>query len=92
MTKISKKVKIINVRGLHARATAEFVKLADTFTCDIWVSNSENLKVSGKSIMGLLMLGAPMGMTLLIEAEGSDAELALDSLEKLIINKFGEEA
>lgn len=91
MTKSSKKVKISNLRGLHARATAEFVKLADTFSCDIWVSNNEGLQVSGKSIMGLLMLGAPMGVELLIEAEGNDALNALDALEKLVNNKFGEE-
>ncbi len=91
MTKAKKTVKINNVRGLHARATAEFVKLADTFSCEIFVSNSDNLKVSGKSIMGLLMLGAPMGTSLLIEAEGEDAETALTALENLVNQKFGEE-
>ena len=91
MTKAIKTVKIINVRGLHARATAEFVKLADSFSCEIFVSNPDNLKVSGKSIMGLLMLGAPLGTSLVIEADGEEAEKAVQSLAALVNNKFGEE-
>ncbi len=91
MTKAIKTVKIINVRGLHARATAEFVKLADSFSCEIFVSNPDNLKVSGKSIMGLLMLGAPLGTSLVIEADGEEAEKAVQSLATLVNNKFGEE-
>ena len=91
MTKIVKSIKIQNVRGLHARATAEFVKLADTFICDIYVTNNEDLRVSGKSIMGLLMLGAPLGSLLTLEAEGADAEQAVQALENLVNNKFGEE-
>lgn len=91
MTKAIKTVKIINVRGLHARATAEFVKLADSFSCEIFVSNPDNLKVSGKSIMGLLMLGAPLGTSLVIEADGEGAEKAVQSLAALVDNKFGEE-
>ena len=91
MTKIVKSIKIQNVRGLHARATAEFVKLADTFICDIYVTNNEDLRVSGKSIMGLLMLGAPLGSILTLEAEGADAEKAVQALENLVNNKFGEE-
>lgn len=91
MTKAIKTVKIINVRGLHARATAEFVKLADSFSCEIFVSNPDNLKVSGKSIMGLLMLGAPLGTSLVIEADGEEAEKAVQSLAALVDNKFGEE-
>ena len=91
MTKATKTVKISNVRGLHARATAEFVKLADSFSCEIFVSNPDNLKVSGKSIMGLLMLGAPLGTSLVIEADGEGAEKAVQSLAALVDNKFGEE-
>ena len=91
MTKATKTVKISNVRGPHARATAEFVKLADSFSCEIFVSNPDNLKVSGKSIMGLLMLGAPLGTSLVIEADGEGAEKAVQSLAALVDNKFGEE-
>ena len=91
MTKTySKEVKIQNVRGLHARATANFVKLADTFKAEIFVTNKDGLRVSGKSIMGLLMLGAPLGSTLLLEAIGNDAEKALQALVDLVDEKFGE--
>ena len=86
----SKEVKIQNVRGLHARATANFVKLADTFKAEIFVTNKDGLRVSGKSIMGLLMLGAPLGSTLLLEAIGNDAEKALQALVELVDEKFGE--
>ena len=84
-------IKIQNVRGLHARATAAFVKQADTFSGDIYVTNSEGLRVSGKSIMGLLMLGAPMGSSLTLEVEGEGADQAMEQLVELVNNKFGEE-
>lgn len=84
-------VKIQNVRGLHARATAAFVKLADTYDQDIYVTNAEGLRVSGKSIMGLLMLGAPMGSSLTLEVEGDKSEDMMNQLVDLINNKFGEE-
>ena len=91
MTKtLSTEVKIQNVRGLHARATASFVKVADTFKSEIFVTNKDGLRVSGKSIMGLLMLGAPLGSTLILEAIGNDAEKALKTLTELVDEKFGE--
>ena len=91
MTKsYSTEVKIQNVRGLHARATANFVKVADTFKSEIFVTNKDGLRVSGKSIMGLLMLGAPLGSTLTLEAIGNDAEKAMNALTELVENKFGE--
>ena len=91
MTKsYSTEVKIQNVRGLHARATANFVKVADTFKSEIFVTNKDGLRVSGKSIMGLLMLGAPLGSTLTLEAIGNDAEKALKALTELVDEKFGE--
>ncbi|MBP5344029.1 MAG: HPr family phosphocarrier protein [Alphaproteobacteria bacterium] len=87
---ISKKVKIQNLKGLHARATANFVKLADTFKCDIFVEKN-GFEVSGKSIMGLLMLAAPLGETLVIKAKGEDAPQAVQALCALVKDKFGEE-
>jgi len=91
MTKnCSQEIKIQNVRGLHARATASFVKVADTFRSEIFVTNKDGLRVSGKSIMGLLMLGAPLGSTLTVEAVGNDAEKALKALTELVDEKFGE--
>ena len=87
---LSKEIKIQNVKGLHARATANFVKVADSFHSEIYVTNKDGLRVSGKSIMGLLMLGAPLGSTLLLEAVGNDAEKAMNALTELVENKFGE--
>ncbi len=90
MTVISQGVKIQNLKGLHARATSVFVKLADSFDAEISVQK-QDLKVNGKSIMGLLMLGAPLGETIIISAEGEDAKAAVDALVQLVNNKFGEE-
>ncbi|MBR5129976.1 MAG: HPr family phosphocarrier protein [Alphaproteobacteria bacterium] len=90
MSVISQSVKIQNLKGLHARATSAFVKVADSFESEISVKK-QDLTVNGKSIMGLLMLGAPLGETIFITAEGSDAEEAIDALTQLVNNKFGEE-
>ena len=90
MTVISQSVKIQNLKGLHARATSAFVKVADSFECEITVKK-QDLMVNGKSIMGLLMLGAPLGETILISANGADAEAAVQALVALVNNKFGEE-
>jgi len=88
----TKRVKIQNLKGLHARATATFVKLAETFQSEIMVSKAGGTPMSGKSVMGLLMLAAPLGDTLKITATGSDAEEAVKALAELVRNKFGEEA
>ena len=91
MTKFcSSESNIQNVRGLHARATASFVRIADTFHSEIFVTNKDGLRVSGKSIMGLLMLGAPLGSVLTLEANGTDAEKAIKALTELVDEKFGE--
>ena len=90
MAIISHSLKIQNLKGLHARATSAFVKVADSFEAEIYVQKKD-LKVNGKSIMGLLMLGAPLGETILISAEGPDAENAVQALVELVNNKFGEE-
>jgi len=90
MNKITKQFVIKNELGLHARAAAAFVKIANRYRSDIFVSK-ETVKVNGKSIMGVLMLAAAKGMSIDIEAEGEDADDALESLGKLIEDKFGEE-
>ncbi len=82
-------VTIVNKLGLHARAAAKFVQEASTFESDINVRYA-NREVSGKSIMGVMMLAAGKGTTLEIIANGSDQEAALDGLEALIIDRFGE--
>lgn len=89
-TLISVTVKIQNLKGLHARATSTFVKLADTYLSDIVVENRGTV-VNGKSIMGLLMLGAPLGESIKITATGRDAQEAIDGLVDLVNKKFGEE-
>ncbi|MGQ2990985.1 HPr family phosphocarrier protein [Brevundimonas sp.] len=82
---------ICNARGLHARASAKFVKLASTFESEIHVSR-EGTTVNALSIMGLLMLGAGIGSTIDISAEGPDAEEALAALLDLVARRFDEDA
>ena len=82
-------VTIVNKLGLHARPAAEIVKTAARFKCEITIIRDE-LEVNGKSIMGVMMLAAECGATLLLRAEGADADAALDALDTLIKNKFGE--
>jgi phosphocarrier protein HPr len=82
---------IINKRGLHARASAKFVQTVDGFDARITVSK-DGMTVGGTSIMGLMMLAASPGCSVTVTAEGADAGAALDALEKLIADKFGEEA
>ena len=82
-------VKIVNKLGLHARPAAEIVKTAARFKSDITIIR-DDLEVNGKSIMGVMMLAAEFGSTILIRAEGTDADAALDALEALVAAKFGE--
>jgi phosphocarrier protein len=80
---------IVNKLGLHARAAAKLTHLAGSYHCDIWISRSGR-RVNAKSIMGVMMLAAGQGTSVLIEAEGADAEQAIAALLKLIAEKFGE--
>lgn len=80
---------IINKLGLHARAAAKLTHLAGNYQCEIWISRSGR-RVNAKSIMGVMMLAAGQGTSVLIEAEGADAEQAIAALIKLIAEKFGE--
>ncbi|MFQ5480951.1 MAG: HPr family phosphocarrier protein [Thermodesulfobacteriota bacterium] len=81
---------IQNKLGLHARASSFFVQTANRFTSEIFVSR-DGQEVNGKSILGVLMLAAPMGAEITLRAEGEDAAAALDALEELINDRFGEE-
>ena len=83
-------VRICNQRGLHARASAKFVKLASLFEADIQVSR-DGVQVDARSIMGLLMLGAGIGSDVDITAEGPDAEQAIQALTALVDAKFDED-
>lgn len=84
-----KTITIINKLGLHARAAARFVQVASGFESDINVIHG-NKEVNGKSIMGVMMLAAGKGASIQIIANGRDEAEALNQLEELIMNRFGE--
>jgi phosphocarrier protein len=84
-----RQITIINKLGLHARAAAKLVQTASAFSSDISVLHN-NKKVSGKSIMGIMMLAASRGSTVEIIAVGPDEEEAMLALEALILDRFGE--
>ena len=83
-------VTIVNKLGLHARAAAKLTHLAGNYQCDIWLSRSGR-RVNAKSIMGVMMLAAGKGSRLVIEADGEDADDAMDAILSLIAGRFGEE-
>jgi phosphocarrier protein len=86
----SRTINILNKRGLHARASAKFVTLASSQPATIMVEK-DGSKVCGTSIMGLMMLGAAMGDTITISAEGVGADMAVAALAELVEARFGEE-
>jgi phosphocarrier protein HPr len=90
MSELTRTVEIRNSKGLHARAAAKFFKTVNQFEAEIRVIRGEN-NVSGKSIMGLMMLAAAIGCSIEIRASGPDAERAMDALCTLVTNKFDEE-
>ena len=83
-------VDICNARGLHARASAKFVKLASTFDAEVKVSR-DGQTVDARSIMGLMMLAAGPGCEIEIEAEGPEAEGAVTALVELVEGRFDED-
>jgi len=87
---LTRTVEVVNERGLHARASAKFVKTAAAFDAEVKVSR-EGACVDAQSIMGLMMLAAGPGSTLEIRAEGPDAETALEALCRLVEDRFDEE-
>jgi len=89
-TPVQATVNICNQRGLHARASAKFVKLASSFESEIRVTR-DGVTVDARSIMGLLMLGAGIGCGVDIEAEGPDAADAIEALSDLVARKFDED-
>ena len=86
----SREVRIVNKYGLHARPAAEFVKLANRFSSEVWVSK-DDLQVSGKSIMGVMMLAAEYGSLITIRSVGEDSADAIDALCQLVSSRFGED-
>jgi phosphocarrier protein len=85
----SAEVQIVNKLGLHARASAKLTQVASAYRSEIWLTRNSR-RVNAKSIMGVMMLAAGKGATILIEAQGEDAEAALAALQKLIADKFDE--
>ncbi|MBU1125814.1 MAG: HPr family phosphocarrier protein [Candidatus Omnitrophica bacterium] len=83
MAVVIKKMIVKNNQGLHARPAALFVQIANKFDARIKVRRDEE-EVNGKSIMGILMLGAEKGSSIVVEADGEDAQQAVDELEKII--------
>jgi len=84
-----REVRILNKLGIHARPAAEIVKTAGKFKSSITIVR-DDLEVNAKSIMGVMMLAAECGATIVVRAIGDDAEPALDALAAVIANKFGE--
>jgi phosphocarrier protein HPr len=86
---IERSVTIANKNGLHARPAAEIVKTAAKFRSEITIIR-DDLEVNGKSIMGVMMLAAEFGSTIVLRAEGPDEQAAVDAIAQLIESKFGE--
>ena len=87
---VSRELQIINKRGLHARASAKFVQTVDGFDAEVLVSK-DGMTVGGLSIMGLMMLAASTGSSISVTCSGRQAEEALDALDALVRDRFGEE-
>jgi phosphocarrier protein len=86
----SEEFKIVNRLGLHARAAAQLVQTANQFKSDVTIEK-DGAEVNGKSIMGLLMLAAPQGVTVKVTVKGEDADVAMEAIGKLIDDGFGED-
>ena len=89
-TVAARELSITNQRGLHARASAKFVKCAEAFDAEITVTR-DGMSVPATSIMGLMMLGAAIGTSISVEARGPEAEEAISALAQLVASKFDEE-
>lgn len=86
---IQQTITISNKLGLHARASAKLCKLAASFPCEVWIARGAR-RVNAKSIMGVMMLAAGKGSTIVVETDGDDEQQALEAILKLIADKFGE--
>ncbi|MDB5928057.1 MAG: phosphocarrier protein HPr [Betaproteobacteria bacterium] len=86
---LQREVEIINKLGLHARASAKLTQVAGQFEADVWLSRNGR-RVNAKSIMGVMMLAAAKGSTIMIETAGADEGEAMRALEELIASRFGE--
>ena len=80
---------IVNKLGLHARASAKLTQLAGSFACEVWMARGSR-RINAKSIMGVMMLAAGKGATVIVDTEGEGADEALQAILALIADKFGE--
>ncbi|OYU91058.1 MAG: HPr family phosphocarrier protein [Bradyrhizobiaceae bacterium PARB1] len=87
---LSRELPITNKRGLHARASAKFVQTVEKFNADITVTRNGET-VGGTSIMGLMMLAAGIGTSIMVSAKGPEAQQAMEAISALVLDKFGEE-
>ena len=87
---VSRELPIINKRGLHARASAKFVQMVERFNAEVWVTRGSET-VGGNSIMGLMMLSAAPGTSIIVSAIGPEAQAAIDAITELVASKFNEE-
>jgi phosphocarrier protein HPr len=87
---LSREIPIINKRGLHARASAKFVQLVERFDAEVWVTRGGET-VGGTSIMGLMMLSAGPGTSIVVSVTGPEAEAAMTAITDLVASKFNEE-
>jgi len=86
---LQREVEIVNKLGLHARASAKLTQVAGKFEAEIWLSRNGR-RVNAKSIMGVMMLAAAKGSTVVIETDGADEAEAMHALERLVATRFGE--
>jgi len=86
---IKKSVTISNKLGLHARASAKLTKLAGSYPCEVWLSRGDR-RINAKSIMGVMMLAAGLGVTVELETNGPQEEEAMNAIVHLMDDKFGE--
>ena len=87
---LSRELPIVNRKGLHARATAKFVQCVEGYDADVTVTRNGET-VGGTSILGILTLGAGIGSTIIVTAEGAQAREVLDAIGALVANRFGED-
>jgi phosphocarrier protein len=86
---LKREIRVVNKLGLHARASAKLTQLASSFKSAVWIARNGR-RVNAKSIMGVMMLAAGLGSTVELETDGPDEQEALDALEQLFLQRFGE--
>jgi phosphocarrier protein HPr len=86
---IKREIKVVNKLGLHARASAKLTQAASQFKSELWISRNGR-RVNAKSIMGVMMLAAGIGSTVELEASGEDEQAAIEAIERLFAQRFGE--